>query len=268
MPTARGGAAVVGCPRGPMPVTRAEETGEGAAATLPSAYAKFNGTFPKVAKSYQQLGEAGVPPPAPLPGREGLAEGGGGGAAEAALPGQDVEVERGQVHGQRPPAHGPGPGQHGLHIAPARVAAVHAVAFSLAVHEKEPQPLVVRLAAERTAEAGKGPLRVAQGAAEHPAAIRPLQFGDRRRRAAHGARPAPPRREVRQSPQPRGVFDSFVSNVTSIALDSNLTVGGVPATRALLRFALPRNIRDSAQIIRATLLLVPTGPPGGNSSTL
>ena len=63
-------------------------------------------------------------------------------------------------------------------------------------------------------------------------------------------------------PQPRGLlFDSFVTNVTSIGLDSNLTVGGVPATRALLRFALPRNIRDSAQIIRATLLLVPTGPP-------
>jgi hypothetical protein len=63
-------------------------------------------------------------------------------------------------------------------------------------------------------------------------------------------------------PQPRGLrFDSFVSNVTSVGLDSNLTIGGVPATRALLRFALPRNIRDSAQIIRATLLLVPTGPP-------
>jgi hypothetical protein len=67
---------------------------------------------------------------------------------------------------------------------------------------------------------------------------------------------------VTRPAQGRGlVFDSFVSNVTSISLDSNLTVGGVPATRALLRFTLPRNIRDSAQIIRATLLLVPTGPP-------
>lgn len=56
-------------------------------------------------------------------------------------------------------------------------------------------------------------------------------------------------------------FDSFVSDLPPATLDSNLTIGGVPATRALLRFALPKNIRDSAQIIRATLLLVPAGPP-------
>lgn len=62
--------------------------------------------------------------------------------------------------------------------------------------------------------------------------------------------------------QARGVrFDSFVSNQPAVTVDSNLVIGGIPASRALLRFALPKNIRDSTQIIRATLLLVPTGPP-------
>jgi hypothetical protein len=44
------------------------------------------------------------------------------------------------------------------------------------------------------------------------------------------------------------------------AFDSNLTIGGVPAARALLRIAVPRAIRDSSQIIRATLILVPVVP--------
>lgn len=56
-------------------------------------------------------------------------------------------------------------------------------------------------------------------------------------------------------------FDGFVSNQPPVSLDSNLVIGGVPATRALLRFNLPKSIRDSAQIIRAVLLLVPTGSP-------
>jgi hypothetical protein len=56
-------------------------------------------------------------------------------------------------------------------------------------------------------------------------------------------------------------FNSFVFDAPAITLDSNLTIGGVPSTRALLRFALPRALRDSTQIIRATLLLVPTGAP-------
>ena len=54
-------------------------------------------------------------------------------------------------------------------------------------------------------------------------------------------------------------FNGFVSDLAPVALDANLTVGGVPSTRALLRVALPRVLRDSSQIIRATLLLVPTG---------
>jgi len=60
---------------------------------------------------------------------------------------------------------------------------------------------------------------------------------------------------ILQSPR----FDGFVSDLAPVALDSNLTVGGVPSTRALLRIALPRVLRDSSQIIRAVLQLVPTG---------
>ncbi|MGH7614131.1 MAG: hypothetical protein ACREMW_08855 [Gemmatimonadales bacterium] len=55
-------------------------------------------------------------------------------------------------------------------------------------------------------------------------------------------------------------FDTFVFDPPPVALDSNLIVGGVPAARALLRIALPRAIRDSSQIIRATLILVPVAP--------
>src|SRR2546426_599330 len=67
--------------------------------------------------------------------------------------------------------------------------------------------------------------------------------------------------------QPPGAeFDSFVSDPPPPALDSNLTVGGMPSARSLLRVDLPRAIRDSTQIVRATLILVPAvaaqGVPG------
>lgn len=62
------------------------------------------------------------------------------------------------------------------------------------------------------------------------------------------------------------LFNSFVSNVGPPTLDSNLVVGGVPSARSLLRFSLPRQIRDSTQIARATLLLVPVAAPTGASS--
>ncbi|HUL68631.1 MAG TPA: hypothetical protein VLT17_00150 [Gemmatimonadales bacterium] len=39
-----------------------------------------------------------------------------------------------------------------------------------------------------------------------------------------------------------------------------LLVGSLPSSRALLRFQLPEYIRDSAQILRATLEMVPVGP--------
>jgi hypothetical protein len=60
--------------------------------------------------------------------------------------------------------------------------------------------------------------------------------------------------------QPAGArFNSFVFTAPPVTIDTNLTIGGVPSTRSLLRIVLPRALRDSTQIIRATLLLVPTG---------
>jgi hypothetical protein len=52
-------------------------------------------------------------------------------------------------------------------------------------------------------------------------------------------------------------FDSYVFAPAAPALDSTLAVGGIPTARSFLRVALPAAIRDSSQIIRATLLLVP-----------
>jgi hypothetical protein len=61
-------------------------------------------------------------------------------------------------------------------------------------------------------------------------------------------------------------FASFVSNPPPPPLDSTLMVGGVPATRSILRVAFPRFIRDSSQIIRATVTLVPSAPVRGAPS--
>ena len=58
-------------------------------------------------------------------------------------------------------------------------------------------------------------------------------------------------------------FDGFVFDPPQPPPDSTLLLGGMPTSRALLRFALPREIRDSAQIIRAVLILVPAGPVTG-----
>jgi len=58
-------------------------------------------------------------------------------------------------------------------------------------------------------------------------------------------------------------FDSFVFNPPTPPLDSNLAVGGVPAARSLLRFAIPEILRDSADVVRATLVLIPVGPVPG-----
>lgn len=52
-------------------------------------------------------------------------------------------------------------------------------------------------------------------------------------------------------------FDSFVRSPPSPAIDSTLAVGGAPSARSIIRVAFPRVIRDSSQIIRATLNLVP-----------
>lgn len=58
-------------------------------------------------------------------------------------------------------------------------------------------------------------------------------------------------------------FDSFVFDPPPAPLNSALAVGGVPSARSILRVALPRVIRDSSQIVRATLILVPSLAPRG-----
>ncbi|HEY3279427.1 MAG TPA: hypothetical protein VGJ83_02860 [Gemmatimonadales bacterium] len=59
------------------------------------------------------------------------------------------------------------------------------------------------------------------------------------------------------------LFDGFVFDPPNPALDSNLTVGGVPSARSLVRVAFPSFLRDSTDIVRATLILVPVGPALG-----
>lgn len=59
-------------------------------------------------------------------------------------------------------------------------------------------------------------------------------------------------------------FDGFVDQTPVTMQPQDLiSVGGAPSSRAILRFNLPARIRDSAQIIRATLQLVPVGPVTG-----
>ena len=52
-------------------------------------------------------------------------------------------------------------------------------------------------------------------------------------------------------------FDSFVFDPPIAALDSNLAVGGVPSARSLVRVAFPAFLRDSFDVVRATVILVP-----------
>jgi len=61
-------------------------------------------------------------------------------------------------------------------------------------------------------------------------------------------------------------FNTFVFNPPPPPLDSTLVVGGVPATRSILRITFPRIIRDSQQIARATLELIPAVLPQGVAS--
>src|SRR5262245_33332149 len=61
-------------------------------------------------------------------------------------------------------------------------------------------------------------------------------------------------------------FDSFVFDPPSQPLDSNLVMGGAPSARSLIRVQLPAFIQDSVDIVRATLILVPTGPVAGIAS--
>jgi hypothetical protein len=67
-----------------------------------------------------------------------------------------------------------------------------------------------------------------------------------------------------QASRERGaLFDSFVFIPPTPPPDSNLAVGGAPAARSLLRVRIPPLLRDSADVVRATLILVPVGPVPG-----
>ena len=75
---------------------------------------------------------------------------------------------------------------------------------------------------------------------------------------------------VKSFPQPRlspqiGRHGFVMSNPPA-PLDSNLTIGGIPTARSLLRMKLPRFIRDSSFVVRATLLLVPSQAAQGVQS--
>lgn len=56
------------------------------------------------------------------------------------------------------------------------------------------------------------------------------------------------------------VFDSFVFDPPHPPLDDNLTVGGAPSARSLLRVAMPAFLHDSFDVVRATVILVPVAP--------
>jgi hypothetical protein len=58
-------------------------------------------------------------------------------------------------------------------------------------------------------------------------------------------------------------FNSSLTAVPQPDDSTLLAVGGEPSARALLRFALPARIRDSATIVRATLELTPVTPITG-----
>ena len=65
-------------------------------------------------------------------------------------------------------------------------------------------------------------------------------------------------------PSARGTpLATFVFSPPAPPRDSTLAVGGVPSARSILRVAFPRAIRDSGQIVRGTLILVPAVPARG-----
>ncbi len=59
---------------------------------------------------------------------------------------------------------------------------------------------------------------------------------------------------------PVPLFNGFVRNTVVVTDPDLLVVGGLPSSRALLRFRLPEAIRGQAQLLRATLRLTPDRP--------
>lgn len=58
-------------------------------------------------------------------------------------------------------------------------------------------------------------------------------------------------------------FDTYVTSAIPPAAPDVREIGGAPSVRTMLRFDLPRRIRDSASVLRATLLLLPAQPVVG-----
>jgi hypothetical protein len=63
-------------------------------------------------------------------------------------------------------------------------------------------------------------------------------------------------------------YGSYVSQSVPLLDPTVLTIGGAPSARSLIRFPWPAYLKDSAQILRATLELLPVTPvPGLNGDT-
>ena len=77
------------------------------------------------------------------------------------------------------------------------------------------------------------------------------------------ARVAPGGEEVEVSDVRQPDFDTYVAPPLPVPAANVLRIGGVPAARAVLRLDIPSAILDSAVIVRATLVLVPTEPVFG-----
>lgn len=58
-------------------------------------------------------------------------------------------------------------------------------------------------------------------------------------------------------------FNSFVSQTPQAIDQSVYTLGGVPSSRSVIRFPWPSLLKDSAQLVRVTLELVPIAPMEG-----
>lgn len=55
-------------------------------------------------------------------------------------------------------------------------------------------------------------------------------------------------------------FDTFIFQDLPAPATGAMFVGGAPAARALMKLTLPSRIVDSTNVVRATLLLIPSGP--------
>lgn len=64
----------------------------------------------------------------------------------------------------------------------------------------------------------------------------------------------------RQQIPRNAAFTSWVTRPAAPPGPDLLVVGGAPSARTLIRFSLPRRLRDSTSIVRATLELVPSRP--------